>query len=159
MIEKINVEIHASPQEVFQFLVDYDKHYTEVSKDHIERVVNIVDPNLEHPDVSFYFRQISPISGREQKVRGKVTRVEMDKYIGTKFLFPTSLFLRSVEEILEPTGEGCMLTTNMRFTSIARLARNARRKVVEHIRGELEEMSDILERDQPAGSESTPPPI
>jgi len=56
MIEKINVKIHASPQEVFQFLVDYDKHYTEVSKDHIERVVNIVDPNLEHPDVSFYFR-------------------------------------------------------------------------------------------------------
>lgn len=159
MIEKINVKIHASPQEVFQFLVDYDKHYTEVSKDHIERVVNIVDPNLEHPDVSFYFRQISPISGREQKVRGKVTRVEMDKYIGTKFLFPTSLFLRSVEEILEPSGEACMLTTNMRFTFIARLARNARRKVAEHIRGELEEMRDILERDQPAGSESTPPPI
>jgi hypothetical protein len=159
MIEKINLEIHASPQEVFQFLVDYDKHYTEVSHDHIERVVNIVDPNLEHPNVSFYFRQISPISGREQKVRGKVTRVEMDKYIGTKFLFPTSFFLRSVEEILEPNWKGCMLTTNMRFTFIAGLARNARRKVVEHVRGELEEMRDILERDQPAGSESTPPPI
>jgi len=158
MIEKINVEIHASPQEVFQFLVDYDKHYTEVSKDHIERVVNIVDPNLEHPDVSFYFRQISPISGREQKVRGKVTRVEMDKYIGTKFLFPTSLFLTTVEEILEPSGNGCMLTTNIRFTFIARLAKNARRKVVEHIRGELEEMKDILERDQPVGSASVPPP-
>jgi len=159
MIEKIDVEIHASPQEVFQFLVDYDKHYTEVSKDHIERVVNIVDPNLEHPDVSFYFRQISPISGREQKVRGKVTRVEVDKYIGTKFLFPTSLFLRSVEEILEPSGEGCMLTTNMRFTFIARLTRKTRRKVVEHVRGELEEMRDILECDQPSRSDPIPPPI
>ncbi len=46
MIETVNVEIHASPHEVFQFLAD-----------HIERVVNIVDPDLEHPDVSFYFRQ------------------------------------------------------------------------------------------------------
>jgi len=159
MIEKIRVEIHAPPQEVFQFLVDYDKHYTEVSSDHIERVVNIVDPDLEHPDVSFYFRQISPISGREQKVRGKVTRVEMDKYIGTKFLFPTSLFLRTVDEILEPSAQGCMLTTNLRFTFLAKIAANTRRKVVGHIRGELEEMRDILERDQPGGSGSVPPPI
>ncbi|MBX7432059.1 hypothetical protein JDV09_08055 [Mycobacterium sp. Y57] len=148
MIEQIDIEIQAPPEEVFQFLVDYDKHYTEVSEDHIERVVNIVDPNLEHPDVSFYFRQISPISGREQKVRGKVTRVEMDKYIGTEFLFPTSLFMTTVEEFLEPRGEGCLLTTKIRFTFIAGLTRNARRKVVEHIRGELEEMKEILERNE-----------
>lgn len=99
MIEKIAVGINASPQEVFQFLVDYDKHYTEVSKDHIERGVDMKDPDLEYPDVSFYLRQISPISGREQKVRGKVTRVEVNKY-----------------------------------------------KVFDHIRAELMEMRDILEK-------------
>jgi len=157
MIERIIVDIGASPEQVFKFLVEYDKHYTEVSQDHIERVVKIVNPDLEHPDVSFYFRQISPISGKEQKVRGKVTRVAVNKYIGTEFLFPTSLFLSSVEEILEPSRKGCILTTNMRFTFIARLARNARRKVVEHIRGELEEMRDMLERDQQAGRESPQP--
>lgn len=146
MIEKIALEINASPKKVFQFLVDYDKHYTEVSEDHIERVVDIKDPDLEHPDVSFYFRQISPISGREQKVRGRVTRVEMNKYIGTEFLFPTSLFLTSVEEILEPTRDGCLLTTNMRFTLIAKLAKKSRHKVVEHIREELMEVRDILEK-------------
>ena len=145
MIDKIVIEINALPEKVFQFLVDYDKHYTDVSKDHIERVVNIKDPDLEHPDVSFYFRQISPISGKEQKVRGRVTRVEMNKYIGTKFLFPTSLFLTNVEEILEPMGDGCILITNMHFTFIAQLAKNSRHKVVEHIRGELEEMRCILE--------------
>lgn len=146
MIEKIVLEIYASPEKVFQFLVGYDKHYTEVSKDHIERVVDIKDPDLEHPDVSFYFRQISPISGKEQKVRGRVIRVEMNKYIGTKFLFPTSLFLTSVEEILEPMGDGCLLTTNMHFTFIAGLAKNSRRKVVQHIKGELEEMKKIIEK-------------
>ncbi len=146
MIEKIVVEINASPEQVFLFLCEYDKHYTEVSEDHIERVVDIKDPDLEHPDVSFYFRQISPISGREQKVRGRVTRVEMNRYIGTRFLFPTSLFLKTVEEIIEPADDGCILTTNMRFTFVAKLFRNARRKVVEHIRGELEEMREILEK-------------
>ena len=146
MIETIVVKINASPEKVFLFLCEYDKHYTEVSEDHLERVTNIKNPDLEHPDVSFYFRQISPISGREQKIRGRVTRVEMNRYVGTKFLFPTSLFLKSVEEIIEPVGDGCLLTTNMRFTFVSKLLRNARHKVVEHIRGELEETRDMLEK-------------
>ena len=145
MIEKIVLEIKAPPEEVFQFLADYEKHYTEVSKDHIERVVNIKNPDLEHPDVSFYFRQISPISGRVQKIRGRVTRVEMNRYIGTRFLFPVSLFLPRVENILEPKGEGCLLITNLHFTFLAELASKSKRKVVEHITEELEETKNALE--------------
>ena len=145
MIEKIVLEIKTSPEEIFQFLADYEKHYTEVSKDHIERVVNIKNPDLEHPDVSFYFRQISPIGGREQKVRGRVTRVEMNRYIGTRFLFPVSLFLPRVENILEPKGDGCLLITNLHFTFLAELASKSKRKVVEHITEELEEMKKALE--------------
>jgi len=145
MIEKIILEIKAPPEEVFQFLADYEKHYTKVSRDHIERVVNIKNPDLEHPDVSFYFRQISPISGREQKIRGRVTRVEMNRYIGTRFLFPVSLFLPRVENILEPKGEGCLLITNLHFTFLAGLAKKSKRKVVEHITEELEETKNALE--------------
>jgi uncharacterized protein YndB with AHSA1/START domain len=145
MIEKIVLEIKAPPEEVFQFLADYEKHYTEVSKDHIERVVNIKNPDLEHPDVSFYFRQTSPISGREQKIRGRITRVEMNRYIGTRFLFPVSLFLPRVENVLEPKGEGCLLITNLHFTFLAELAGKSKRKVVEHITKELEETKNTLE--------------
>ena len=145
MIENIVLEIKTSPEEVFQFLADYEKHYTEVSKDHIERVVNIKNPDLEHPDVSFYFRQISPISGREQKIRGRVTRVEMNRYIGTRFLFPVSLFLPRVENILEPKGAGCLLITNLHFTFLAELASKSKQKVVEHITEELEETKNALE--------------
>ena len=145
MIEKIVLEIKAPPEEVFLFLADYAKHYTEVSKDHIERVVNVKNPDLEHPDVSFYFRQVSPISGREQKIRGRVTRVEMNRYIGTRFLFPVSLFLPRVENILEPKGAGCLLITNLHFTFLAELASKSKRKVVEHITEELEETKKALE--------------
>jgi hypothetical protein len=146
MIKRIILEIKTPPEKVFQFLVDYEKHYAEVSKDHIERVVNIKNPDLEHPDVSFYFRQISPISGREQKVRGRVTRVEINRYIGTKFLFPVSLFLPRVENILEPKGECCLLITNLHFTFLAELAKKSKRKVVEHITEELKETKNALER-------------
>jgi len=145
MIENIIIEIQLPVEKVFLFMCDYAKHYTKVSQDHIERVVTIKDPNLEHPDVSFYFRQTSPITGREQKIKGRVTRVEMNKYIGTRFLFPVSLVLPRVENLFEPKGKGCLLTTNLHFTFLAHLMKKSIRKVVEHITGELEETKRILE--------------
>ncbi len=148
MIEKIVVDINVPVEKVFQFLVDYDKHYTEVNQDHIERVVTIKDPNLEHPDVSFYFRQKSPISSREQKIRGRVTRVEINKYIGTRFLFPVSLVLPKVENILDQKGKSCLLTTNLHFTFLSDFMKKSKQKVVEHITDELIEMKKILESQQ-----------
>ena len=145
MIEKIVIEINVPVEKVFLFMAGYDKHYTEVNKDHIERVVNIKDPNLEHPDVSFYFRQISPITGKEQKIRGKVTRVGINSYIGTRLLFPASLLLPEVEEIFEQKGEGCLLTTNLHFTFLAHFLKKSKQKVVKHITDELMEMKRILE--------------
>lgn len=145
MIEKIVIEMNVPVEKAFQFMVDYDKHYTEVHQDHLERVVNIKDPDLEHPDVSFYFRQISPITGREQKIRGRVTRVEINSYIGTRFLFPISLVLPKVENIFEQKGEGCLLTTNLHFTRLSLFMKKSKQKVVEHITDELIEMKRILE--------------
>ena len=46
-------------------------HYKEVSADHIERVVNVKNPDFDNPDVSFYFKQYSPITGRVQKNQGE----------------------------------------------------------------------------------------
>lgn len=150
MIEKIVIEIDAPVEKVFLFLCGYDRHYTDVHKDHIERVVDIRDPDLEHPDVSFYFRQVSPVTGREQKVRGKVTRVEANRYIGTRLLFPISLLLPEVEELLEGKGEGCLLTTVLHFTLLTNLIKKARQRTIEHIRAELEETKRLLESPTPS---------
>jgi hypothetical protein len=132
-------------EKVFRFMVDYERYYTVINKDHIERVVNIKDLDLEHPDVSFYFRQISPITGKEQKIRGRVTRVEMNKYIGTRFVFAISLVLPRVENIFEQRGKGCLLTNNVHFTFLAYFIKNSGQIVVEHITVELMEMKRILE--------------
>jgi hypothetical protein len=150
MIENIVIEIRAPVEKVFLFMCAYDKNYTGVHQDHIERVVTIKDANLEHPDASFYFRQISPITGREQKIRGKVTRIEMNKYIGTRFLFPTSLFLTEVENLFEQKGDGCLLTTKMHFTWLTSFIKKSARKVVEHITEEIKETKAILEKQSPA---------
>lgn len=145
MIERIIVEINVPVEKVFQFMVDYDKHYTEVSQDHIERKVTIRNPDLEQPDVSFYFRQKSPITGREQKIRGKVTRVELNRFIGTRLLFPISLVLPKIENIFEPKGDSCLMTTNLHFTLLSNLMKNSKKKVIEHMTEELLETKRILE--------------
>jgi hypothetical protein len=95
--------------------------------------------------VSFYFRQISPITGREQKIRGKVARVEINRYIGIRFLLPVSLVLTKVKNIFEQKGEGCLLTNNLHFAFVSRFVKNSKRKIVEHIADELVEMKKILE--------------
>lgn len=146
MMETIVVEINASVEKVFQFMADYDKHYTEVNQDHIERKVTIKNPDLEHPDVSFYFRQKSPVTGKEQKIRGRVTRVEMNRYIGTRFMFPISLALPKIDNIFEPKGKGCLLTTNLYFTFLTNVMKKSRQKVVKHITDELLETKGILEK-------------
>lgn len=148
MMEKIAIKVDVPVEKVFLFMAEYDKHYTDVHEGHIERVVTIRDPDLEHPDVSFYFRQMSPITGREQKVRGKVTRVEMNRYIGTRLLFPVSLVLPRVENIFEVKDGGCLVTTNLYFTFLALFIKKSKRKVIEHITEELMEMKRLLERQE-----------
>jgi hypothetical protein len=71
--------------------------------------------------------------------------VEINKYIGTKFLFPVSLVLPIVENIFEQKGNGCLLTTNLHFTLLAHFIKKSKKKVIEHITDELMEMKRILE--------------
>jgi len=68
MIEKISVEIRVLAERVLNvFRGEYTKHFKELSVDHIERIITVKSADFEHPDVSFYFKQYSPITGRVQK--------------------------------------------------------------------------------------------
>jgi hypothetical protein len=145
LVEIITIPIAATQEEVFRFLADYARHYRELSPDHIERVVEVRDPSPDHPDVRFYFRQRSPVTGRIQKVRGRLAGVEVNRRIDTRFLFPVSLFLGRVENLIEPGTDGCVLRVFLHFTPLAKLAKRSREKVVRHIAGELEEMKRIVE--------------
>lgn len=144
-METIAIPITAAPEEVFDFLVDYARHYREISSDHIERAVEVRDPSFDHPDVRFYFRQRSPVTGRIQKVRGRLVAVEENRRIDTRFLLPASLFLFRVDNIIEPSADGCVLKVLLHFTALAKLAKRARQRVVRHIASELEESKRLIE--------------
>ena len=154
MIEKISLNIKAPLEKVLNFFGEtpagYQTHYKDVSTDHIERVVSAKSLDLANPDVSFYFKQHSPITGRVQKVRGKIAKAELDKTTGmyrikTKFLFPTSLFIPEYDSVIEPKEEETIVTIYLHFTFLLKFAEKSRKKVVAHIREELETSKKLIE--------------
>jgi hypothetical protein len=151
VIEELYVEIKAPPDRVLSFFGgDYEKHFTELSADHIERVVTVKNPDFNNPDVSFSFKQYSPITGRVQKIRSKVTKAELDQTTGiyrfeTKFLLPVSLVMPGYDSVIAPEGPNTVLTVYLNFTFLAKLAKRRIEKVVTHIQGELETAKSILE--------------
>jgi hypothetical protein len=154
MIEKVSLEIKAPLEKVLNFFAEseqgYATHYKDVSPDHIERVVNVKNLDFANPDVSFQFKQHSPITGRVQKIRGKVTKAELDKTTGvyrfeTKFLFPTSLIMPGYHSVIEPKGERSILTIYLHFTFLAKFMEKSRQKVVAHITEELETSKSLIE--------------
>ncbi len=153
MIAELSVEIKAPPDRVLSFFGgEYEKHFTALSTDHIERSVTIKNPDFDNPDVSFSFKQYSPVTGRVQTIRGKVTKAELDQRTGvyrfeTKFSPPVSLIMPGYDSVIAPNGPNTILTVYLRFTFLAKLAKRSVEKVLTHIAGELETAKDLLESD------------
>lgn len=152
MIEKLSVEIRAPAEKVLNFFGrEYEEHFKELSADHIERIITVKRADFDDPDVSFYFKQISPITGRVQEIRGKVTKAELDKRTGvyrfeTKFSLPVSLVMPGNDSIIEPEGQNTILTVYLHFTFLAKFAKKSIQRVIIHITEELENAKDLLER-------------
>ncbi len=151
MIVEQSVVIKAPSDRVLNFFGgEYEEHFKELSADHIERVVTIENADFSNPDVSFSFKQYSQITGRVQKIRGKVIKAECDQSTGTyrfetKFLLPTSLIMPGYDSVIAPQGQDTVLTVYLHFTFLARFARNSIQKVVTHITEELENAKAVLE--------------
>lgn len=151
MIEKLSVEIKTPPDRVLNFFgAEYETHFKELSADHIERVVTVKNPDFDHPDVSFSFKQYSPITGRVQKIRGKVAKAELDQRTGvyrfeTKFSFPVSLVMPGYDSVIGPEGQDTVLTVYLHFTFLAKFAKRSIQKVIAHITAELENAKGLLE--------------
>ncbi|MEI7826363.1 MAG: hypothetical protein WCI87_00975 [Euryarchaeota archaeon] len=152
MIEKLSVEIRAPAEKVLNFFGgEYEEHFKELSTDHIERIITVKRADFDNPDVSFYFKQYSPTTGRVQKIRGKVTKAELDKRTGvyrfeTKFSLPVSLVMPGYDSIIEPEGQNTVLNVCLHFTFLAKFAKKSIQRVIIHITEELENAKDLLER-------------
>ncbi|MFH1149299.1 MAG: hypothetical protein V1748_02365 [Actinomycetota bacterium] len=157
MVRELTVEIKATPEQVYTFLSDYAGHFKEVSPDHIERgavikSIRMKDGQFVGGRIYFYFKQVSPVTGRVQKVRGRLLVVEPNRYIKYKFLFPVSLILPRIENTLEARDGLTVYKTYLHFSKpvswlVSRSAkvREKLEAVVSHIQEEMDNTKRILE--------------
>jgi len=150
MIEKLSVEIEAPLEEVWRLGCEYDVHYRKMSSEHLERVL-VMD--FEKLELGFYFRQRSPVTKRIQKIRGKVTRLELNRAdewrsVEIRFLFPYSLILYGYTSIFEGRGKKSQLTVllRVRFGRILKmLSKKKYNEVINHLKEELINLKELAE--------------
>ncbi len=166
MIKTLSVEIKAKPETVYDYIGDYSGHFKEVSPDHLERVIviksiRIKDGYIDNPRIYWYFKQISPVTGKVQKLRARLLRVEPNKRIYYKFLFPYSFVLPRVENTLEQKGDVTVYTTNLTIGRLVSwLADHSSRTagmidlMVNHIQEEMDNTRKVLEGQSEAADQT-----
>ncbi len=143
MILKNSIEIKTTPDKIFKFLTNLDKHYQEWHPDHVKYVKETGGVN--EGDIVYYEEYYQ---GKLYKARSKITKVEINKIIELKPLFPMSIVCKRHSFIIEPKGEGCVFTATASFRFgwlISKLAKSRLEAVKTHIKEEGENLKRLLE--------------
>jgi len=95
-ILKNSIEIKTTPDKIFKWLKNLDKHYKEWHPDHV-KWINLTG-SLDKGDI-FYSEEY--LHGKLHKLKGKITKIEENKRVKYKFLFPTSIISPKGSFIIE----------------------------------------------------------
>jgi hypothetical protein len=141
---KDSIEIKITPEKIEEWFKGLDKHYLEWHPDHFKFVK--VTGGMDEDDI-FYFEEY--LHGKLHRTRSKITKIEKNKSIEYKNLFPTSIICPKGSFILEPKGESCIFTAtvSLRFGwFISKLAKNRLKAVRQHMVEEGQNLKEIIER-------------
>ena len=139
------IEIRTPPEEVFKWLRNLDKHYREWHPDHVKWVTTTGD--IDEGGI-FYFEEY--LHGKLHRIRGKITKVEENRRIEYRVLFPMSTICPKGSFFIEPEGESSIFTATLSFRlggMFLKLLGNRVKAVKNHMREESENLKRLLERD------------
>jgi hypothetical protein len=141
---KDSIEIKTTPEKIEEWFKSLDKHYLEWHPGHVKFVK--VTGGMDEDDI-FYFEEY--LHGKLHKIRSKITKIEKNKRIEYKNLFPASIICPKGSFIIEPKGERCIFTAtiSLRFGwLISKLAKNRLETVRQHMVEEGQNLKEIIER-------------
>lgn len=139
-----SIEIDVPPSRVFDWFVHLDEHYKEWHKDHV-----YYKYDTEQVDVGTTASYCEYLHGKLHKMRFRLTRIEEDRLIEFRNLFPVSLICPRGSFIMELSGKGTRFTATLTFKGSKLLAKLEGKKVQameQHIREEGENLKRILEQ-------------
>ena len=144
IILKDSIEIKTTPDKIFKWLKNLDEHYKKWHPDHVKWINET--GGLDEGDVVYYEEYLH---GELHKIRSKITKIEENKRIEFRNLFPISIICPKGSFIIEPKGESCIFTTTLsfRFAKLfSKLAKNRIDAIKTHMKEEGENLKRFLEK-------------
>ena len=144
IILKDSIEIKTTPDKIFRWLKNLDEHYKEWHPDHVKWINET--GGLDEGDVVYYEEYLH---GELHKIRSKITKVEENKRIEFKNLFPVSIICPKGSFILKSREKSCIFTATLsfRFAKLfLKLAKNRIDAIKTHMKEEGENLKNLLEK-------------
>lgn len=144
IILKDSIEIKAKPDKIFKWLKNLDKHYKEWHPDHV-KCCWIGKPAKQGSTLCYE----EYLHGDLHKIRSKITKIEENKGIEFRNLFPISIICPKGSFIIEPKDGSCIFTANLsfRFANIfSKLVKDRVEAIKKHMREEGKNLKRLLEK-------------
>ena len=141
---KHSIEIRASPEKVFSWLMNLDKNYRKWHPDHIKWVNE--EGSLSEGKTAYYEEYIH---GKPHKIRARITKLEKNRLIEFKNMFPMSLICPKGSFVIEPKGKNTLFTATLSFRGgrlLSGLMKSRLEAIKSHMREEGENLKRILEK-------------
>jgi hypothetical protein len=141
---KDSIEIKTTPEKIFEWFRNLDKHYRSWHPDHVKWVNET--GGLNEGDIVYYEEYIH---GKLHKIRSKITKAEENKRIQFKNLFPMSILSPKGSFIIDSRGESCIFTATLSIRFgwlLSKLAKSRLGAGKKHIKEEGENLKRLLER-------------
>ena len=138
------IKIKATPDEIFKWLKNLDKHYKEWHPDHVEWINET--GNLDEGNIAYYEEYLH---GELHRSRAKITEVEENKSIEFMNLFPMGILCPKGSFIIERKGDDCIFTATLSFRFgwfFSRFAKDRIKAIEIHMKEEGENLRRLLER-------------
>lgn len=139
-----SIEMKTTAERIFEFFVHFEENYHAWHPDHV-KAYWMGEPAKE--DSILYCEEY--LHGELHKMKFLGTKVEQNKKIEYKLLFPMSIICPKGSFLIEPKGENCIFTATLSFRFgwlFLRFAKDRVEAIKKHIKEEGENLKKLLEK-------------
>ncbi|MCK4399309.1 MAG: SRPBCC family protein [Methanophagales archaeon] len=145
IILKDTIEIKTTPENIFEWFAHLDENYSAWHPDHVKCCWVKGEPAEEGS--IFYAEEY--LHGKLHKLKFLITKIEPNRKIEFKLLFPMSIICPTGSFIIESREKRCIFTATLSFRFgwlFSKLAKNRVEAIEKHIKEEGNNLKRLLER-------------
>ncbi len=140
---KDSIEIKATPEKIFDFFTHFEENYHVWHPDHVES--RWLKGRAEAGSILYCEEYLH---GKLHKMKFLLTKMEPNRRIEFRLLFPISMICPKGSFIIEPKEESCIFTATLSFRFakfFLKFAKSRVEAIERHMREEGENLKRLLE--------------